>query len=73
MESRTCQRLLGEVYQKGKAISVAQANDVDAVIDPAETRDWIVRGITQTVQYFTGLRGMNAAYDAVDDILTNWE
>jgi hypothetical protein len=37
------------------------------------TPDWIVRGITQTVQYFTGLRGMYAAYDAVNDILTNWE
>ena len=37
------------------------------------TRDWIIRGITQTVQYFTGLRGMNAAYDAVDDILSTWE
>jgi hypothetical protein len=36
------------------------------------TPDWIVRGITQTVQYFTGLRGMNAAYDAVDEILRNW-
>jgi hypothetical protein len=36
------------------------------------TPDWIIRGITQTVQYFTGLRGMNAAYDAVDDILRNW-
>ncbi|MBV9892835.1 MAG: hypothetical protein JO020_01555 [Chloroflexi bacterium] len=37
------------------------------------TPDWIIRGITQTVQYFTGLRGMYAAYDAVDDILSNWE
>jgi hypothetical protein len=36
------------------------------------TPDWIVRGITQTVQYFTGLRGMYAAYDVVDDILKNW-
>ena len=37
------------------------------------TPDWIVRGITQTVQYFTGLRGMYAAYDAVNDLLMNWE
>lgn len=36
------------------------------------TSDWIVRGVTQTVQYFTGLRGMYAAYDALDDILKNW-
>jgi hypothetical protein len=33
------------------------------------SRDWIVRGVTQTVQYFTGLRGMYAAYDALDEIL----
>lgn len=37
------------------------------------TPDWIVRGITQTVHYFTGLRGMYAAYDVVDEILENWE
>jgi hypothetical protein len=36
------------------------------------TPDWIVRGVTQTVQYFTGLRGMYAAYDALDDILKSW-
>jgi hypothetical protein len=36
------------------------------------TQDWIVRGITQTVQYFTGMRGMYAAYDVIDDILKNW-
>jgi hypothetical protein len=36
------------------------------------TADWIVRGITQTVQYFTGLRGLYVAHDAVDDILSNW-
>ena len=37
------------------------------------TPDWIIRGITQTVQYFTGLRGLYVACDAVDDILSNWE
>jgi hypothetical protein len=36
------------------------------------TPDWIVRGITQTMHYFTGLRGLYVAYDAVDDILSNW-
>jgi hypothetical protein len=36
------------------------------------TPDWIVRGITQTMHYFTGLRGMYAAHDVVDDILKNW-
>jgi len=37
------------------------------------TPDWIVRGITQTMHYFTGLRGLYVAYDAVNDILNNWE
>jgi hypothetical protein len=37
------------------------------------TPDWIVRGITQTIHYFTGLRGLYAAADAVDDILSTWE
>jgi hypothetical protein len=37
------------------------------------TPDWIIRGITQTVQYFTGLRGLYVACDAVDDILSNWD
>jgi acetyl-CoA carboxylase carboxyltransferase component len=39
------QKLVGRMYQTGKAISVAQVNEIDAVIDPAETRDWIVRGV----------------------------
>jgi len=36
------------------------------------TQDWIVRGITQTAHYFTGLRGLYAAYDAVEDVLRDW-
>jgi len=36
------------------------------------TQDWIVRGITQTAHYFTGLRGLYAAYDAVDEVLRDW-
>ena len=36
------------------------------------TSDWIIRGITQTAHYFTGLRGLYTAHDAVDDILREW-
>lgn len=39
------QKLVGRMYQTGKAISVAQVGEIDAVIDPAETRDWIIRGL----------------------------
>ncbi len=35
------------------------------------SRDWIVRGVTQTVQYFTGLRGMYAAYDVLEPLLNS--
>jgi hypothetical protein len=37
------------------------------------TPDWIVRGITQTMHYFTGMRGLYTAYEAVDDILRDWD
>jgi acetyl-CoA carboxylase carboxyltransferase component len=34
-----------ELYDTGKATSVASFLEIDAVIDPAETRRWIVRGL----------------------------
>jgi hypothetical protein len=37
------------------------------------SQDWVVRGISQTMHYFTGLRGLYTAHDAVDDILRNWD
>ena len=35
-----------EHYAKGKAINVASGLEIDAVIDPARTRDWLARGLT---------------------------
>ncbi|WP_366852736.1 carboxyl transferase domain-containing protein [Phenylobacterium sp.] len=40
------EKLVGRMYQTGKAISVAQVGEIDAVIDPSETRDWILRGLS---------------------------
>ena len=37
-------QLLARMYEKGKAVSVATAFEIDAVIDPAETRTWLIRG-----------------------------
>jgi acetyl-CoA carboxylase carboxyltransferase component len=37
--------LVGRMYQAGKAISVAQVCEIDAVIDPKDTREWLVRGL----------------------------
>lgn len=37
--------LVAEAYANGKALNVATFNEIDAVIDPAQTRGWIVRGM----------------------------
>lgn len=42
------QKLVGRMYQTGKAISVAQVCEITAVIDPADTRDWLIRGLNAT-------------------------
>jgi len=38
-------RHVDEHYAKGKAINMAATLEIDAVIDPAETRDWLARGL----------------------------
>ena len=37
--------LVAGMYRKGKGVSVASGFEIDAVIDPAETRAWLVRGL----------------------------
>lgn len=38
-------RLADALYARGKAVNVASLIEIDDVIDPAETRRWIVRGL----------------------------
>ncbi len=38
--------LTGNLYAEGKAINMASFLEIDTVIDPAETRDWITRGLS---------------------------
>ena len=38
------ERMVAELYEKGRAINQATGYAVDDVIDPAETRRWIVAG-----------------------------
>ena len=38
-------RLLAQEYVNGEALTAAQGLEIDAVIDPLETRDWLVRGL----------------------------
>jgi acetyl-CoA carboxylase carboxyltransferase component len=37
--------LLAKAYAQGKALNVASMVELDAVIDPRDTRNWIVRGL----------------------------
>ncbi len=37
--------LIAQAYERGKAINVAQHLEIDAVIDPVDTRRWIARGL----------------------------
>jgi acetyl-CoA carboxylase carboxyltransferase component len=42
---QTFQAVVAQAYAKGKAISMASYLEIDAVIDPADTRGWILRGL----------------------------
>jgi acetyl-CoA carboxylase carboxyltransferase component len=39
------EQLLAQQYDNGSAINMAATLEIDAVIDPAETRDWLVAGL----------------------------
>ena len=39
------QKLVAQQYENGQAVNMAQTLEIDAVIDPAETRGWLVRGL----------------------------
>ena len=39
------EKLVSEMYKRGKAINMAAYLEIDAVIDPAETRNWIMQGL----------------------------
>ncbi|MDC0744875.1 carboxyl transferase domain-containing protein [Polyangium sp. rjm3] len=41
----TFQAMVAHVYERGKALNTASFLELDAVIDPAETRAWILRGL----------------------------
>jgi acetyl/propionyl-CoA carboxylase alpha subunit/acetyl-CoA carboxylase carboxyltransferase component len=41
--------LVGKLYEEGKAINMAAYLEIDAVIDPSETRAWVTRGLRAVV------------------------
>jgi acetyl-CoA carboxylase carboxyltransferase component len=50
-------QLVAQQYDKGSAINMAVTLEIDAVIDPAQTRTWLVRGL-QMQGVFTATRGL---------------
>jgi len=42
-------RLVDRMYEQGKAVNMASYLEIDAVIDPAETRRWVLRGLKSAV------------------------
>jgi len=44
------QKMLARLYEEGKALTVAEFLEIDDVIDPADTRDWILRGLDSVVR-----------------------
>jgi acetyl-CoA carboxylase carboxyltransferase component len=40
--------LVAQLYERGKAINMAAYLEIDAVIDPADTRKWIMQGLKAT-------------------------
>ncbi|HSV34568.1 MAG TPA: carboxyl transferase domain-containing protein, partial [Ramlibacter sp.] len=44
------QKLVAQQYENGQAMNMAATLEIDAVIDPAQTRAWLVRGLASAVQ-----------------------
>ena len=42
------ERMVARAYEEGKALNTASFLEIDAVIDPAETRSWILKGLKST-------------------------
>lgn len=43
-------KLVAQQYANGEAIHMAQTLEIDAVIDPADTRTWLVRGLSSATK-----------------------
>ncbi|WP_428846273.1 hypothetical protein MFMK1_002542 [Metallumcola ferriviriculae] len=47
-------RLLDQAYEMGKATNMASYLEIDSVIDPADTRKWVMRGLKSVPPNFNG-------------------
>ena len=50
------QAAVAYAYERGKAISMASYLELDGVIDPADTRAWLVRGMKSVLPPEQGRR-----------------
>lgn len=50
------EQLLAQEYAKGSALNMAATLEIDAVIDPAETRDWVLKGLQAQPALTSGAR-----------------
>ena len=57
------EKLLARMYETGRAISVAQVCEITAVIDPAETRGWLMSGLNSTAAKGAAARPKRAFVD----------
>jgi acetyl-CoA carboxylase carboxyltransferase component len=55
-------QLVAGLYERGKALNMASYLEIDAVIDPADTRKWIMRGL-KSVPTDSGHRPWHAFVD----------
>jgi acetyl-CoA carboxylase carboxyltransferase component len=60
-------KLVQEQYRNGEAINVATALEIDAVIDPAQTRAWLGDGLASAAKRIAG-----AAADAGPRFIDTW-
>ena len=52
-------KLLAQEYEKGKAINMATTLEIDAVIDPAETRMWLSKSLASASVKAHGTHGVD--------------
>ena len=53
-------KLVDGQYHNGEAMNMAATLEIDAVIDPAETREWLVSGLASAARVGQGLRPTGA-------------
>jgi acetyl/propionyl-CoA carboxylase alpha subunit len=58
------EKMVATKYEEGKAISIASVLEIDGVIDPAETRRWVMRGLAATPPRRIGRGGKRPFIDA---------